>query len=223
MSFARQAPVSQMMRLPLDVLERELAQRTNVPGTSIYPAVFVDRDGTINVEKGYLDHPGNVALLPTSGQALRLLNRLSIPVVVITNQSALERGLMKLDGFESVNAAIWQALQASDAYYDALYYCPHTPDRTSPCACRKPQPGLLLQAAFDLDLDLRQCFLVGDKRSDIEAGRACGCQSILVRTGYGENAYLDIAAWEHQPDYMASTLLEASQWIASRLQRVQPR
>ncbi len=213
LNLERQRPTSRVMSISLDVLERELAPQANSPGKTPCPAVFVDRDGTINVDRGYLRNSDEVALLPTAGEALHLLNKLDIPLVVITNQSALERGLMKLEQLEAVNTVLWQALQQAQAHYDALYYCPHNPDQAPICACRKPQPGLLLQAAFDLDLDLGRCFIIGDKRSDLEAGRACGCQTVLVRTGWGERTY---ASQEFKPDYTASTLLEAALWIASQ-------
>jgi D-glycero-D-manno-heptose 1,7-bisphosphate phosphatase len=122
-----------------------------------------------------------------------------------------------LADFEAVNAALWKALQGTEAHYDALYYCPHVPDGDMPCACRKPQPGLLLQAAFDLDLDLRRSFMVGDKRSDLEAGRACGCHTVLVRTGWGDGAYQEMVSQGCEPDYVAATLLDASRWIVSQL------
>ncbi len=208
----KQQPTAQMMELSPDVLKRKLAQKANNPGRA---AVFIDRDGTINIDRGYLCNPDEVALLPTAGEALRLLNKLDLPVVVITNQSALGRGLMELGRLEAVNTALWQALRPAQAYYEALYYCPHNPDQ-GPCACRKPQAGLLLQAALDLDLDLKRCFMVGDKRSDLEAGYACGCRTILVRTGWGEGTYRELASQKDKPDYVASTLLKASQWIASQ-------
>lgn len=208
-------PNSRTMRLPLEVLEQQIAHRNR--SGCLHPAVFLDRDGTINVERGYLLDPAEVALLPTVGKAIRLLNRLNVPVVVITNQSALERHMMRLADLEAVNAAILEALREANAHYDALYYCPHRPDRVSPCACRKPKPGLLLQAALDLDLDLRRCFMVGDKRSDLDAARRCGCHTVLVRTGWGEDTYIEVSAEGHMPDYVTRTLLEAVNWIVTQL------
>jgi len=210
-------PPSQVMRLPLSALEHDLTQRRSNPQIHLRPAVFVDRDGTLNVERGYLSRPEEVALLPTVGKALGLLNRLGIPVIVITNQSALGRGVMKWAEFEAVNAALWKALQDAGAFYDALYYCPHAPNGNSSCGCRKPQPGLLLQAALDLNLDLPRCFVVGDKRSDLEAGRICGCYTVLVRTGWGEETHREMLAEGWEPDCVADTLLEATRWIELQL------
>lgn len=177
-------------------------------------AVFLDRDGTINAEQGYLREPQAVRLLPTVCEALTLLNALNIPVIVVTNQSALGRGLMSEVEFDAVNTALWQALQACHVHYDALYYCPHPPDLVPPCACRKPCPGLLLQAAADLNLDLSRSYMIGDKQSDLDAGYAAGCHTILVRTGFGEITYKALVQQPRQPDCVAATLLEAAQWVA---------
>lgn len=176
-------------------------------------AVFLDRDGTINQEHGYLREPEAVTLLPTVCEALALLNTLRVPVIIVTNQSALGRGLMSEVEFDVVNAAVWQALQACNVHYNALYYCPHTPDLVPPCACRKPRPGLLLQAAVDFSLDLSHSYIIGDKQSDLEAGYAAGCRTVLVRTGFGETTYKALTHQPWQPDCVAVTLLEAVQWV----------
>jgi len=202
------------MRSSLSELRHFLEQR-GVLHTR--PAVFVDRDGTINVEKGYLRRPGDLVLLPGVGEALAQLNAHGIPVVIVTNQSALGRGLMDQAEFEAVSDALWRALRERGAYYDALYYCPHSPDGL-PCDCRKPRPGLLLQAAVDLGLSLSRCFVVGDKRSDLEAGHFCGCQTILVLTGWGQRTYEEIMrAGDVQPNYVADSLLGAVRWIIDHL------
>ncbi len=177
------------------------------------PAIFLDRDGTINEEHGYLRAPQAVKLLPTVCAALALLNGLNIPVIIVTNQSALGRGLMSEAEFAAVNAALWCALQACGVHYDALYYCPHAPDREPPCNCRKPQPGLLLQAAEDFNLDLSRSYIIGDKQSDLDAGYAAGCHTVLVCTGFGEEAYKALTQQLQQPDYVAATLLEAVRWV----------
>ena len=196
----------------LDIPKRNVA-RCPIPR----PAVFLDRDGTINVEHGYLRDPEAVALLPTVCKALALLNALNIPVIIVTNQSALGRGLMSEAEFEAVNAALWEALQACGVHYDALYYCPHMPDHVPPCACRKPRPGLLLQAAEDFNLDLSRSYIIGDKQSDLDAGYAAGCRTVLVRTGFGERTYKALAQQPQKPDYVAATLLEAVQWVTDIL------
>lgn len=190
------------------ISKEEIIQRVG-----LRPAVFLDRDGTINEEKGYLCTPEAVTLLPTVCKAIALLNAHNIPVIVITNQSALGRGLMSRAEFDAVNAALWEALQAGGAHYDALYYCPHVPDLIPPCPCRKPCPGLLLQAAVDFNIDLLRSYIIGDKQSDLDAGYAAGCHTLLVRTGCGEVTYQTLKAQLWQPDYIAKTLLEAVEWI----------
>ncbi len=213
-----QKPVSCQMTLDLKRSVSQLFQRSTFGGTNCHPAVFMDRDGTLNVERGYVCKPEEVELLPTVGEALRLLNMARMPVIVITNQSALGRGLITLDEFEVVNEALWQALRDQGAYYDALYYCPHNPGaEAEPCGCRKPQPGLLLQAAVDLGIDLQRSFMIGDKASDLGAGRAAGCRVVLVRTGWGERTLSEGETDTTKPDYIADTLLEAVQWILRNL------
>lgn len=188
----------------------------NIKANTQHPAVFLDRDGTINQEQGYLTDPSKVALLPTVVAALRLFNTAGLPVVVITNQSAIGRGLMSQTQFEAVSARLSRLLASHGVGYDALYYCPHNPETTT-CACRKPQPGLLQRAAQDLDIDLEHSFLVGDKRTDIEAGQAVRCRTVLVRTGRGENTYRDVLKGSLSVDYVAQTLLDAAGWVIRSL------
>lgn len=180
-------------------------------------AVFLDRDGTINQERGYLCAPDDVVLLPTVCEALSLLNQLHIPVIVVTNQAALDRGLMRKEDFDAINKTLKALLQNCGADYDALYYCPHTPDLIPPCSCRKPRPGLLFQAALDYHLDLSRSYMIGDKLSDLQAGYAAGCHVILVRTGFGEATYRALTTQSQQPDFVANTLWEAVQWIIETL------
>jgi D-glycero-D-manno-heptose 1,7-bisphosphate phosphatase len=205
--------------LPLGLSQDQITQHNDSLRSISRPAVFLDRDGTINAERGYLRVPEEVALLPTVCKALSLLNSLNIPTIVITNQSALGRGLMNWDEFDSVSATLWRALQQCDVHYDALYYCPHAPDSTSPCACRKPRPGLFLKAAVDFNLDLASSYMIGDKQSDLDAGYAAGCHTVLVRTGFGEKTYKALTPQAQQPDYIASTLLGAVQWIVRAMTR----
>ena len=152
-------------------------------------AVFLDRDGTINIEKEYLYQIAEFEFIPGAGEAIRLLNQAGILVVVVTNQSGVARGYYTEDDVENLHRHVDRVLERSGAHVDAWLYCPHhSAGRGSyalPCSCRKPLPGMLQKAAEIHDIDLDDSFMVGDKLADIEAGLAAGCRTILVRTGYG--------------------------------------
>lgn len=156
---------------------------------TIKKAVFLDRDGTINVEKEYLHRPEEFAFIPGAIEAIRLLNRSGYLVVVVTNQSGVARGYYDESAVKRLHEHIEQLLSAADVHVDAWYHCPHHPDGLAPynrdCSCRKPLPGMLQQAAEDLAIDLAASWMVGDKAIDVEAGLAAGCRSVLVLTGYG--------------------------------------
>ncbi|MBA3944278.1 MAG: D-glycero-beta-D-manno-heptose 1,7-bisphosphate 7-phosphatase [Herpetosiphonaceae bacterium] len=156
------------------------------------PAVFLDRDGTINVEVNYLHRADDVELIPGVGQAIAQLNRAGLLVVVVTNQAGIARGFYDVSDVAAVHAHMTMLLQQHGAQIDGWYFCPHHPDFTPACSCRKPLPGMLLQAASDLKIDLRASWMIGDTQGDIEAGKAAGCRSILVRTGYGEKTALEL-------------------------------
>src|SRR5712691_10516702 len=154
------------------------------------PAVFIDRDGTLTEEVGYVNHPKRLRLLPRTGEAIRRLNTAGVPAVVVTNQAGIARGYFTEDLLDAVNAELRAQLAAAGAQLDGLYVCPHHPTEGQPpfrmsCECRKPKPGMLLQAASDLDLDLRRSFMIGDKGSDLEVAPVIGARGILVLTGYG--------------------------------------
>ncbi|HEY1016602.1 MAG TPA: HAD family hydrolase [Herpetosiphonaceae bacterium] len=148
-------------------------------------AVFLDRDGTVNVEVNYLSDPGQAVLEAGVAAAIGRLNRAGLPVVVVTNQSGIGRGYYGEADMHAVNRRLAELLAAEGARIDAWYWCPHHPDVTGPCACRKPGTGMFEQAARELDLDLARSWMVGDKPLDVAAGLAAGCRPILVTTGYG--------------------------------------
>jgi len=179
----------------------------------MHAAVFLDRDGTVNEEVNYLDDVENLRLIQGAGQAVHLLNQAALPAILVTNQSAIGRGYFSTARLDELHRELDRQLAAHDAHLDAVYYCPHHPDEA--CTCRKPQPGLLEQAAEEHGLDLSRCFLVGDKASDLEAGRRAGCRTVLVLTGYGAEQRAAIEA-STPPDCVARDLLEAVQWILTR-------
>lgn len=152
-------------------------------------AVFIDRDGTINVEKEYLFLIDQFEFIPGAVEGIRHLNDAGYLVVVVTNQSGVARGYYTEEDVLLLHRHIDAQLVLLGARVDAWYYCPHHPSGRGsyslPCCCRKPLPGMLLEAARRLEIDLSQSYMIGDKLADVEAGRAAGCQSILVRTGYG--------------------------------------
>ena len=152
-------------------------------------AVFLDRDGTINVEKEYLYQAKDFEFIPGVPEAVRLLNQAGIMVVVVTNQSGVARGYYTEDDVENLHRHIAGELERSGAHVDAWLYCPHHPSGRGsyalPCDCRKPLPGMLREAARRYDIDLELSTMIGDKLADIEAGHSAGCRTILVRTGYG--------------------------------------
>lgn len=165
-------------------------------------AVFLDRDGTINVEKEYLHRAEDFEFIPGAPQAIRLLNDAGFCVVVVTNQSGVARGYYDEAAVERLHRYMDNELDRLGAWVDAYYFCPHHPGHGNgggQCACRKPLPGMLVQAAKDLGIDLTASWIIGDKLADVEAGLRAGCRPLLVRTGYGadEEARLPREAAAH--------------------------
>ena len=153
-------------------------------------AVFLDRDGTINEQMGYINHLSRFVLLPGVVAAIRRLNQAGVPVVVVTNQSGLARGYFPPALLDQVHAEMRQRLAEGGARVDGVYVCPHHPEAREEryrraCGCRKPRPGLLERAARELGLDLARSYMVGDRYSDVATGAAAGCRTVLVLTGYG--------------------------------------
>lgn len=183
------------------------------------PAVFLDRDGTINEQMGYINHLCRFKLLAGAAEAIKLLNDAEIPVVVISNQSGLARGYFPEELLVAVHEKMDRLLAEKGAHVDGIYYCPHHPEAKEErfrdtCNCRKPKPGLVFQAADELNLDPEKSFVVGDRWSDIKTAANCGAKSILVRTGYGRGDEEYIGPHQEiQPDYKAEDLLEAVKWI----------
>jgi histidinol-phosphate phosphatase family protein len=168
--------------------------------------VFLDRDGTIIQERGYLSDPAAIELIPGAARAIRLINRLGLQTAMVSNQSGVARGYFPASTVEEINRRLCLLLEQQGAFLDGIYFCPHLPD--AGCACRKPEPGMLQRAAGELRIDLPSSYLAGDKAADIEAIRRVGGMGILVLTGYGREEQGGALS-----DFVAQDLLEAAYWI----------
>ena len=180
-------------------------------------AAFMDRDDTINRDVDYLSSPDDLELMPGVPEALRLLERAGFLRIVITNQSAVARGMVSLERLEEIHAALHRMLEREGAGLDAIYYCPHHPEGSVQqyaveCDCRKPQPGLIHRAAQDWNIDTGRSIMVGDSLGDIEAGNRAGCTTFLVTNG--RDADLTGIPAEQRPDYAVNDLLEAARFAA---------
>jgi D-glycero-D-manno-heptose 1,7-bisphosphate phosphatase len=171
-------------------------------------AVFLDRDGTICEEMGYVNHVDRLQVFPYAAAAIRQLNQADIPVIVITNQSGVARNIFPESLVHQVHKKMISELAAAGAWIDAVYFCPHKTEDA--CECRKPNPGMLELAAREHGLDLKNSWVVGDRYADLELAHAVGGRGILVMTGYGRGEYdLHREKWPRQPDALAETLTEA--------------
>lgn len=185
------------------------------------PAVFLDRDGTMIEDVGYLDRLDRLAWFPWTVDAIRALNRAGLPVVVVTNQSGIARGIFTESFVQETHRHMTAALAAGGARVDAYYYCPHYPSGTVAayarhCECRKPGRGLIDRAARDLNLDPARSFVVGDKWLDVELGGRIGGRGILVRTGMGA-AEEGRAPAGVMADAIVDNLAAAASWILRNL------
>jgi D-glycero-D-manno-heptose 1,7-bisphosphate phosphatase len=185
---------------------------------ALRPAVFLDRDGTVSEEVGYLNHLSRFRMLSGVAAAIRKLNDARLPVVVVTNQSGVGRGYFPESLVREVHERMLCELAAEGARLDGVYYCPHV--GADECSCRKPKTGMLERAASELRLDLRKSFVVGDRGGDVATAHRAGCKSVLVRTGFGEGELAWHAArWPQQPDFVAKDLAEAVEWILGEAQQ----
>jgi D-glycero-D-manno-heptose 1,7-bisphosphate phosphatase len=157
------------------------------------PAVFLDRDGTIIEERVYLSDPAGVEFVPGAIDGMHALAEAGFALVVVTNQAGIARGLYTVDDYHAVAARVTEILGEAGIVVDGTYFCPHHPDMTGPCACRKPGLGMYRQAIEALEVDVRRSFFIGDKLSDVAAAETLGGQGILVRTGYGAKMENDVS------------------------------
>jgi D-glycero-D-manno-heptose 1,7-bisphosphate phosphatase len=196
-------------------------QRSNNPQSATIrssAAIFIDRDGTINEDKGYISDPEDLIIYPWVGEAVRLINEARLKAIVVTNQSGVARGICSEDDLRLIHARMIGELEKQDARIDGVYYCPHHPDYGGQryrreCECRKPGPGMLNAAAREHEIDLAQSFVIGDKASDINLASGAGAQGVLVLTGYGRETLAHPDRWPCEPRLVADDLLHAIKLI----------
>ena len=177
------------------------------------PAVFIDRDGTISEEVGYINHPSRFRVFPYAAEAIRMLNDNGWLAIVITNQAGVARGYFSEEMISSVHDQLKRELVGAEL--DAIYYCAHHPSVGEPpyrvdCDCRKPKTGLIDRAARDFEIDLGASWVIGDRYSDVELARNAGLHSAFVLSGYGRGEWeYKKQAWKVEPDLVCENLLEA--------------
>jgi D-glycero-D-manno-heptose 1,7-bisphosphate phosphatase len=184
-------------------------------------AVFMDRDGTISEEVGYVNHASRYRVFPFSGQAVRLLNESGWLAILVTNQAGVARGYFTEDLIAEVHGVLQRELEQAGARLDAIYYCAHHPSvGEAPyrldCDCRKPRPGLIRRAAEEFDIDTSRSWMIGDRHSDVVLAHNAGLRSAFVMTGYGRGEWeYQQSGWKHHPELVAENLLEAVEKIVS--------
>lgn len=185
-------------------------------------AIFIDRDGTISEEVGYINHPSRFRLYSYSGPAIKRLNDSGWLAVVVTNQAGVARGYFSEELITKVHEKMEHELDKQNARLDAVFYCVHHPSVGEPpyradCDCRKPKPGLITRAAAELDIDLAKSWMIGDRYSDIELAHNAGIKSAFVLSGYGKGEWEhQRASWAYQPDLIAKDLFEAVKVIVGK-------
>lgn len=185
------------------------------------PAVFLDRDGTIIEDRGYLDRLELIEPYEWSADAIRLLTGAGFTVVVVTNQAGVARGYFDEDFVRVAHARLDEMLRAAGAEVSGYYYCPHHPEGVVEryrlaCRCRKPSPGMVEAAVRDLGLDVSRSFVVGDKTLDIGLAEAVGATGVLVRTGYGTIDEITLRQQRGRELIAVDTLLDAAHWIVAQ-------
>jgi len=183
------------------------------------PAVFIDRDGTLSEEVGYINHITRFRILPFAADAVRLVNQSGRLAVLVTNQAGVARGYFPEPLIEDVHRTVRDRLTSGGARLDGIYYCPHHPSAGEApyrldCECRKPKPGLLHRAAEELGIDLGRSWVIGDRYPDMQVAWTVGARAAMVRTGYGEGELLyNSARWSRQPELVATNLLAAVEQV----------
>ena len=188
------------------------------------PAVFIDRDGTINEQLGYINHLSRFVLLPGVVEAVRLLNKNNFLSIIVTNQSGVAQGYYSIDLVYETHDFLKTTLKEKGAIIDGIFFCPHhprgiVPEYRSECDCRKPKLGLVEQALESFDIDMTSSYVVGDRYIDMELAQRLNLKGILVKTGYGlgEIEYI-LPAQDIKPTHIAQDLLGAVRWILEKEQ-----
>lgn len=187
----------------------------------LYPTVFIDRDGTINLDAGYINDPDNFVMYPFAPQAVRMLNLSGFLTVIITNQAGLGRGFFTLETMNKIHEKMFAEFKAQGAKINGLYYCPHhigskIPEYDKDCRCRKPYTEMIEKAAEELPIDMSKTYFIGDKYSDMQTGFNAGCKTVMVKTGYGKGELLQKSPkWERMPDAVCEDLLDGVRLILS--------
>jgi D-glycero-D-manno-heptose 1,7-bisphosphate phosphatase len=186
-------------------------------------AVFLDRDGTVSEEVGYVNHIDRFKVYPWTADAIRKLNDAGTPVFLITNQSGVARGYFPEDLVKEVHRRLNEALAPNGAFLNGTYYCPHHPEGRKAayrmfCDCRKPAPGMLLRASRDHGIDLTRSYMIGDRYLDLETGFRVGARGVLVLSGYGKGEYeYQRDQWPRPPDHVARNLADAVEYVLPSL------
>ncbi len=181
-------------------------------------AVFLDRDGTLNKDVGYPNSFAAIEVYPYSFDAIRKINRSGLLTVVVTNQSGIGRGLIEEKNLQDIHQQMRNLFLRNNARLDGIYYCPHyiasmDPQYRKDCSCRKPNPGMAIKAAEELNISLKNSYMVGDKIEDIQFGLNIEATPILLLTGHGYKALRNLSEEGIQPAFVAQDLLEAADWI----------
>jgi len=187
--------------------------------------VFIDRDGTISEEVGYVNHISRYQVYPWTAEAIRNFNEAGLKAIVVTNQAGVARGYFTEELVKQVHEKLATEMTRAGARFDAIYYCPHHPSVGEPpyrqtCNCRKPKIGMLERAAAEFGIDVAQSYVIGDRYGDIELAQNAGARSIFVLSGYGLGEYeYQRQNWKWQPDWVAKDLLEASQVVLQAIKQ----
>lgn len=192
--------------------------QSEIRNPQLSPAIFIDRDGTLNEDIGYVSTVDQLILYPWAAEAIRLINESGLKAIVITNQSGIARGLYTEEDLRAIHSRMIEELARQDARIDGIYFCPHHPGigdaryRVA-CQCRKPRTEMLQAASREHDIDLTRSFVIGDKASDINLALNAGARAALVLSGYGRETATHPDRWPCQPTIIAENLLEAVKLI----------